>query len=75
MQEVKLSDSQICLVYDLETGKQELLLPKVDEDAEVPFTYLVFAAIADALNKENEHISAIVDEFLEKVNKTEESNE
>ncbi len=62
----EIKDSQLAILYDLDNSKCELLLPNIDGDKDVPYEYIMFAAVADAIASGNPHIKAITDEFLKK---------
>lgn len=64
----EIKDSQLAILYDLNTNKCELLLPNTDGNKDVPYEYIMFAAVADAIASDNPHIKAITDEFLKKAN-------
>lgn len=66
----EIKDSQLAITYDLNTSKCEVLLPNIDGDKSVPYEYIMFAALADAIANDNHHIRAITDEFLKKVDET-----
>ena len=64
---IEIKDSQLAITYDLDTNKCELFLPNIDGNKDVlPYEYIMFAAIADAIASDSPHLKAITDEFLKK---------